>query len=126
MLPVRIRGAVVDASVRVSRARRPDHHDPDAELDRSGSSRHPGADATCDTALWNIWSAAVYEIAGVPVEEARAAASPERIQSWYQVGEPAWMAAHTLRAFVDGARRALREDDGRAAIRAAHRASRRR
>lgn len=89
---------------------------------RSVRSQHPHAAATRDTTPWHIWHAAVIEIAGVSVDEARAAARA-RIQSWYQAGEPAWMAADALLAFVRGARGAAREDDGREAIRAAHRAS---
>lgn len=85
---------------------------------------HPHATATRDTTPWHIWHAAVYEIAGVSVEEGRAAATRARIERWYQAGEPAWMAADALLAFVRGARQAAREDDGRAAIRAAHRRSR--
>ena len=87
------------------------------------TTRHHGADATNETAPWLIWESAVFEIAGCSVEDGRSAATAERIRLWYRSGEPAWMAADALRAFVVGARKAATEDDGRSVIRAAHRAS---
>lgn len=65
---------------------------------------HPWAVATRETTPWHLWESAMLEIAGVGTEEARAAASRERIQRWYQAGESAGAAADMLRAFVAGAR----------------------
>lgn len=78
----------------------------------TSNTQHPGRDATNETTPWHIWEHAVFEIAGVPVEEGRKYATRERIQRAYRAGEPAWMAADMVRKFVDGARRAAREVDG--------------
>ena len=78
----------------------------------SSNTEHPGRDARNETTPWHIWEHAVFEIAGVSVEDGRKYATRERIQRAYQAGEPAWMAADMVRKFVDGARRAAREVDG--------------
>jgi hypothetical protein len=78
----------------------------------TSNTKHPGRDARNDTTPWHIWEHAVFEIAGVSVEEGRKYATRERIQRAYRAGEPAWMAADMVRKFVDGARRAAREVDG--------------
>jgi hypothetical protein len=78
----------------------------------TSNTKHSGRDARNETTPWHIWEHAVFEIAGVPVEEGRKYATRGRIQRAYQAGEPAWMAADMVRKFVDGARRAAREVDG--------------
>jgi hypothetical protein len=78
----------------------------------TSNTKHPGRDARNDTTPWHIWEHAVFEIAGVSIEEGRKYATRERIQRAYRAGEPAWMAADMVRKFVDGARRAAREVDG--------------
>lgn len=72
---------------------------------------HPGREANYATTPWNIWSSAVYEIAGCSVEDARRYATRERIQRAYHAGEAAWMAADTVQQLVAGGRRADRADD---------------
>ena len=78
----------------------------------TSNTQHPGRDARNETTPWHIWEHAVFEIAGVSVDEGRKYATRERIQRAYRAGEPAWMAADMVRKFVDGARRAAREVDG--------------
>jgi len=85
-------------------------HPPMGQL--TSNTKHPGRDARNDTTPWHIWEHAVFEIAGVSIEEGRKYATRERIQRAYRAGEPAWMAADMVRKFVDGARRAAREVDG--------------
>lgn len=83
------------------------------------ATQHPHKDATVDTTPWHIWSDAVYAIAGVSIEEGQKYATRERVQRMFQAGEPAWMAADTVFAFVEGGRKAARECDPRAELRQA-------
>lgn len=86
-------------------------------------STHPHAAATSTTTPWHIWSSAAVEIAAVSYEDMERWFTRERLTRAYQLGEPAWIAADAIRAFVAGARKAERDDDSRATIRAAYRAS---
>lgn len=80
--------------------------------------------ATKDTCPLHIWKHEAITDAGASVEQTEQAVTMDRLIRWYHAGEPVWMAAQSIRIMVRdhqiGSRSA---HDGRAAIRAAHRAS---
>ncbi len=74
-------------------------------------------DATSETTPWNIWVDAVIRLVGCQVVDTHP--HRERLQLWFRSGEPAWMAADALKAFIDGDRR---DDQDRRDRRVIHRA----
>lgn len=72
-----------------------------------------------ETMPWHIWHHEVLCAAGISAKDAEL--HRERLQRWYQAGEPVWMAADGLRQVATRVARELQHDDGRAAIRAAYR-----
>lgn len=64
--------------------------------------------ATSETAPFTLWVHAVIGHVGCQVIDTKQHRA--RLQLWYRSGEPVWMAADSLRAFIDGSRRAERED----------------
>jgi hypothetical protein len=59
-----------------------------------------------ETTPWHVWHVAVYEIAKVDVHDAEKYGVRERMGRWYSDGMPAWMAADSARAFVQGGKKA--------------------
>jgi len=92
-------------------------------MTNTAATKHPGRDATNETAPRHIWESAVLEIASVPVADARKYATRERISRAYQAGEPAWMAADMVRQFVIAGRREDRAEAEVAGLRRAIRTS---
>lgn len=71
-------------------------------------TRHTG---TSNSMPFHQWKAAVLEAAHVSEEDAHKYATRERIQRWFRAGEPVWMAADALKAFVANGQRHERADD---------------
>lgn len=67
-------------------------------------------ESTKETAPWHIWHHEVTVAVKATVHEIDAAVGRARLLKMYGAGEPVWMAASAVQAFVDGARRAARED----------------
>ena len=84
-------------------------------MKRLGTSPHPGAAATKETAPWHIWHAAVVEIAGVSFEDYRP--ERERAARAYQAGESAEMYAGELAFKVEQGRKHAKVDADAAALR---------
>jgi hypothetical protein len=67
--------------------------------------------ATKETMPRHIWMHSVITEVGCTVEQAMDTCGRERLNRWYNAGEPVWMAVSGLRQFVEGAKRAARMVD---------------
>ena len=58
----------------------------------------------------HIWMHSVYDLAKVKVEDGEEFCGRERLNRWYEDDMPVWMAADSLRAFVNVGKRHAKAD----------------
>lgn len=65
---------------------------------------------TRETTPRHIWMHSVFTVAQVSMVDVEAYCGRARLNRWYDAGEPVWMAADSLRSFVNDGKRHDRND----------------